>query len=152
MLLAQATGTMSGYVKDSSGGVVPQAKVTATLVQRGTTFIAETNAEGFYNLPALDPGEYTLAVEKQGFQRNLQTGLTLTVGQNLRVDASLTVGQLAQEVKVTGQAPLVDTTSGNGLQPGRRSSNCGPAAGRPQRDEPVACLFRASWVCALPSP
>jgi Carboxypeptidase regulatory-like domain len=112
MLLAQATGTMSGYVKDSSGGVVPQAKVTATLVQRGTTFIAETNAEGFYNFPALDPGEYTLAVEKQGFQRNLQTGLTLTVGQNLRVDASLTVGQLAQEVKVTGQAPLVDTTSG----------------------------------------
>jgi hypothetical protein len=49
MLLAQATGTMSGYVKDSSGGVVPQAKVTATLVQRGTTFIVETNAEGFYN-------------------------------------------------------------------------------------------------------
>src|SRR5262252_899717 len=112
MLLAQATGTMSGYVKDSSGAVVPEAKVTATLVQRGTAFIAETNAEGFYNFPALDPGEYTLAVEKQGFQRNVQTGLTLTVGQNLRVDASLTVGQLAQEVKVTGQAPLVDTTSG----------------------------------------
>src|SRR6516164_4205460 len=101
MLLAQATGTMSGYVKDSSGGVVPQAKVTATLVQRGTAFVAETNAEGFYNFPALDPGEYTLEVEKQGFQRNLQTGLTLTVGQNLRVDASLTVGQLAQEVEVT---------------------------------------------------
>jgi len=112
MLLAQVTGTMSGYVKDSSGSVVPQAKVTATLVQRGTAFVAETNAEGFYNFPALDPGAYTLAVEKQGFQRNLQTGLTLTVGQNLRVDASLTVGQLAQEVEVTAQAPLVDTMSG----------------------------------------
>ena len=48
MLLAQVTGTMSGYVKDSSGSVVPQAKVTATLVQRGTAFVAETNAEGFY--------------------------------------------------------------------------------------------------------
>jgi hypothetical protein len=111
MLRAQTTGTMSGYVKDTSGGVVPQAKVTATLVQHGTTFLAQTNAEGFYNFPALDPGEYTLEVEKQGFQRNLLTGLTLTVGQNLRVDASLTVGQLTQEVSVTGQAPLVDTTS-----------------------------------------
>jgi len=108
---AQATGTMSGYVKDSSGGVVPHAQVIATLVQHGTTYRAETNDEGFYNFPALDPGEYTLAVEKQGFNRSVQTGLSLSVGQNLRVDATLAVGAVTQQVRVTAQAALVDTTS-----------------------------------------
>jgi len=112
ILRAQATGTMSGYVKDSSGANVPQAKVTATHVQHGTAFPTETNGEGFYSFPALDPGEYTLTVEKEGFQRSVQTSLTLTVGQNLRVDATLVVGTMTQEVSVTAQAPLVDTTSG----------------------------------------
>jgi len=110
-LCAQATGTMSGYVKDSSGGVVPNAKVTATLVQRGTTYPAETNDEGFYKLPALDPGNYTLTVEKEGFERSVQTGLSVSVQQNLRVDATLTVGAVTQQVRVTAQAALVDTTS-----------------------------------------
>jgi len=122
ILRAQATGTMSGYVKDASGALVPQAKVTATHVQHGTSFSAETNGEGFYNFPALDPGEYTLTVEKEGFERSVQTGLALSVGQNLRVDATLTVGTMTQEVSVTGQAPLVDTTSGtvSGLVDDRR--------------------------------
>jgi len=122
ILRAQATGTMTGYVKDASGALVPQAKVTATHVQHGTSYPAETNGEGFYNFPALDPGEYTLTVEKEGFERSVQTGLTLSVGQNLRVDATLVVGTMTQEVSVTGQAPLVDTTSGtvSGLVDDRR--------------------------------
>jgi hypothetical protein len=112
-LRAQATtGTISGYVKDSSGSIVPDAKVTATHVQHGTVYPTTTNTEGFYNFPALDPGDYTLAVEKQGFERSVRTGLKLSVGQNLRVDAALTVGTVTQEVNVTGQAALVDTTSG----------------------------------------
>ncbi|MGO8789916.1 MAG: carboxypeptidase regulatory-like domain-containing protein [Terriglobia bacterium] len=108
---AQATGTISGYVRDASGAVVPQAKVTATHVQHGTVYPANTNAEGFYNFPALDPGDYTVTVEKGGFERTVRTGLTLSVGQNLRVDAALTVGTVTQEVSVTAQAALVDTTS-----------------------------------------
>src|SRR6266404_979650 len=78
ILRAQATGTMSGYVKDSSGGVIPQARVTATHVQHGTAFPTETDREGFYSFPALDPGEYTVTIEKAGFQRSVQTGLRLT--------------------------------------------------------------------------
>src|SRR5215469_4526666 len=89
IVCAQATGTMSGYVKDSSGAVVPHAKVTATQVQRATTYSAESDDEGFYKLPALDPGGYTLIVEKHGFERMVQAGLSVSVGQNLRVDATL---------------------------------------------------------------
>lgn len=122
ILRAQATGTMSGYVRDSSGAVVPQVNVTVTQVQHNSVLHTQTNTEGFYNFPALDPGEYTLVVEKEGFQRTVQTGLALSVGQNLRVDATLTVGTVTQEVNVTGQAPLVDTTSGtvSGLVDDRR--------------------------------
>ena len=119
---AQATGTISGYVRDASGAVVPEAKVTATHVQHGTVYPANTNAEGFYSFPALDPGDYTVTVEKEGFQRTVQSGLSLSVGQNLRVDAALTVGTVTQEVNVTAAAPLVDTTSGtvSGLVDDRR--------------------------------
>ena len=122
MLHAQATGTMSGYVKDPSGGVVAQAKITATLVERGTTFTTQTNSEGFYNFPALDPGTYTLTVERSGFERYTQEGLSLTVRQNLRADAVLVVGSVTQKVTVTAAAPLVDTTSAtvSGLVDDRR--------------------------------
>ena len=121
-LRAQATGTMSGYVKDASGAVVPQAKVTATLVERGTTFTTQTNVEGFYNFPELAPGTYTLSVETPGFRRYTQEGLVLTVRQNLRVDATLAVGSVSQKMTVTGEAPLVDTTSAtvSGLVDDRR--------------------------------
>jgi hypothetical protein len=121
-LLAQATGTMSGFVKDPSGAFIPQASVTATLESRHASFKAETNEGGFYNLPALGPGIYTLMVEKPGFERYSQSALDLTVGQNLRVDAVLQVGAVSQQVNVTGQAALVDTSSGtiSGLVDDRR--------------------------------
>lgn len=122
MLCAQATGTMSGFVKDPSGAFVPQAKVTATLVERSTTFTAEANVEGFYRFPALPPGTYMLTVEKSGFNRNVQTGLVLTVSQNLRVDTTLQLGEVTQAVNVKAEAPLVDTSSGtvSGLVDDRR--------------------------------
>lgn len=121
-LYAQANGTMSGYVRDASGSAVPGAKVTATLLERGTSSVTETDIEGFYNFTALEPGAYTLTVEKAGFRRYEQQGLTLTVRQNLRVDAQVVVGTLAQTVTVTSQVPIVDTTSGtvSGLVDDRR--------------------------------
>ena len=122
ILRAQVTGTMSGFVKDPTGAAVPQAKVTATLVERATTFTSQTNDEGFYNFPTLQPGTYTLNVESAGFNRYAQEGLVLTVRQNLRVDATLTVGSVTQKVAVTAAAPLVDTTSAtvSGLVDDRR--------------------------------
>ena len=53
---------------------------------------APANSEGFYQLLALPSGTYDVTVEAQGFQRQTQTGLALTVNQNLRVDATLQVG------------------------------------------------------------
>jgi hypothetical protein len=110
-LHAQVTGTISGYVTDPSGAAVPQVKVTATLVQQNVTRTTESNAEGFYNFPALLPGTYTLTAEKSAFQRLTQTDVVLTVNQNVRLDMALQLGAITQTVTVTGEAPLVDTRS-----------------------------------------
>jgi hypothetical protein len=121
-LRGQVTGTLSGYVKDPSGAVIVAAKVTATQAEREISTVTQTNDEGFYNFPALEPGTYTLVVESPGFKRHTQEGLVLTLRQNLRVDAALVMGSLAQGVTVTAAAPLVDTSSAtvSGLVDDRR--------------------------------
>lgn len=111
LLHAQATGTISGFVKDPSGAVVPGAKVTTVQTERGISTHTVTNGQGFYNFPALEPGTYTITVEAPGFERHIQAGLTLTVSQNLRVDAALQLGAVTGAVTVTSATPLVDTTS-----------------------------------------
>jgi hypothetical protein len=111
LLLAQVTGTINGFVADPSGAMVPDAQVTATLVERDISMSTITSAEGFYRFPALEPGTYRITVVKTGFSRYVQAGLTLTVNQNLRVDAALQVATVAGTVTVTAAAPLVDSTS-----------------------------------------
>ena len=79
LLRAQSTGTISGFVTDASGAPVPSASVTALLVEQQVRRTSQTGTDGFFNFTALLPGEYTLIVEKQGFQRLSQTGAVLTV-------------------------------------------------------------------------
>jgi hypothetical protein len=122
LLVAQSTGTISGFVTDPSGSAVPGAKITATLTGQNIQRTVESDADGSYVLNALPPGEYSLSAEKTGFERTLITQATLTVNQNLRADFKLQVGQISEAVTVTGQAPLVDTRSGtlSGLVDDRR--------------------------------
>jgi hypothetical protein len=121
-LRAQVTGTISGYVTDPSGAAIPGAKVTATSVEQNVTRTAESNAEGFYNFPAMVPGTYTVSTEKSGFEVLTTTGVVVTVNQNVRLDLPLRLGSTTQEVTVTGAPPLVDTRSAtiSGLVDDRR--------------------------------
>jgi hypothetical protein len=112
LVVGQATGTISGFVMDPSGTPVPGSRVTATQVEHDMRRSVETNAEGFYTFNALPPGVYSVQGEKTGFDRLVRTGAVLEVNQNLRVDLALRLGQVSQEVTVSGQAPLVDTRSG----------------------------------------
>ena len=111
ILRSQTTGTLSGFVADPSGAGVPNATVTATLVSRNMSHTVESNAEGFYNFAALQPGAYSVTVEKTGFERLTQTGVDLSVNQNVRLDLPLRLGTTTQAVTVTAEAPLVDTRS-----------------------------------------
>ncbi len=111
IVFGQVTGNISGYVTDPSGSAIPQARVTATLVEQNTSYTAESNGEGFYNFPTLLSGTYTVTAEKSGFQRLTKTDVILTVNQNVRLDMKLALGQVTQSVTITGAAPLVDTSS-----------------------------------------
>jgi hypothetical protein len=119
---AQSTGTISGFVHDPSGAAVQGASVTAVMTEQNSTRKASTDATGFYNFPSMLPGQYTLTFNAPGFKEQEHSGVQLTVSQNVRVDAQLTVGAATTKVSVTAAAPLVDTTSNtiSGLVTGRR--------------------------------
>ena len=110
-LQAQVTGSISGYVKDQTGAAVPGAKVTATLVSQNVSTSSEANSEGFYQITAVQPGLYTVTVEKTGFQKLTHTNVTVNVNQPVRLDMALALGRVTQAVEVSAAPPLVNTTS-----------------------------------------
>ncbi len=105
------TGTILGTVKDTSDAVVPGATVTAQNVETGTSRVISTDGTGAYRLAALPVGHYDLRVERNGFKPTTQKGLVLDVGEEVVLNFTLDVGGTSQEVVVTGEAPLVNTTT-----------------------------------------
>ncbi len=105
------TGTVQGIVKDTSGAVIPGAKVTVINLGTRISTTFETEVDGSYVVPYLIPGTYEVTVEKEGFKKNSQTGIVLQVDQKLRVDFTLEIGEITESVTVTSLAPLVKTES-----------------------------------------
>ncbi|MBY0503344.1 MAG: carboxypeptidase regulatory-like domain-containing protein [Bryobacteraceae bacterium] len=107
--LCAQNASVSGRVTDSSGAVVPAAKVTARNPASGAAFSADTSTEGYYSLPALPPGRYDLEVVKTGFVTIKQTGLELAVQQGARLDFVLKLGAVAETVEVNAQALVLES-------------------------------------------
>jgi hypothetical protein len=110
-LRAQTTGTILGQVIDPTNAGVSSASVEAENLGTHLTRKVATSAEGAYLLPSLPPGAYKVTVSAQGFKTFSQSGITLEVGQNARVDANLQVGSINESVSVTAEALSVDTQS-----------------------------------------
>ncbi len=121
---AQDQATLVGTVTDPSGAAIPGAKVTVTKPDVGFTRDLVTNSAGDYTAAKIPIGDYVITAQASGFQRLVRTGVTLQVGQTLRVDLQMTVGQVSQEVTVSGSAVKVETenatvsdvVSGNQIQ------------------------------------
>jgi len=105
------TGTVLGIVTDSTGAILPGVEVTANNVDTGQTRLAITGDEGRYRISLLDPGSYEVRAELTGFQTAVRRGLNVSVGQEILINLTLEVGAISQEVVVTGEAPLINTTS-----------------------------------------
>src|SRR5437016_2513464 len=105
------TGTILGTVKDASGALVPGAAVTAQNLETGTSRSTLTNETGAYPLAALPVGRYDLRVELAGFKATTQRGLVLSVGDETVLNFSLEVGTPSQELVVSSEAPIVNTTT-----------------------------------------
>ena len=112
LLHAQAltAGQISGQVLDPSRAAVPNATVTATNSATGAVRTAKTDTQGYFTLPDLPIGTYTVSAERQGFQRQTQTGVVLNVATTVRLDITLSLGAVSQQVVVTSQAPVINKT------------------------------------------
>src|ERR1700675_4582056 len=100
---AQDTGYISGTVTDKSGAAVVDAEVVITSTGQNLTRNTTTNSDGAYVGSALPAGTYDIAVSAAGFQKFEFKGVVLDVAQKLRVDVSMTVGAMNQEIVVTGE-------------------------------------------------
>ncbi|MEZ5352530.1 MAG: carboxypeptidase-like regulatory domain-containing protein [Bryobacteraceae bacterium] len=107
--LAQSSGTIQGVVSDNSGAVIPGASVVVTNVDTGVTNTSTTNAIGFYTVPALNPGRYTVNCTAQGFAPKEFSDLRLEVQQTARVDCGLNVGTVAETIEVSAAAQLIQS-------------------------------------------
>lgn len=107
----EARGNMVGKVTDASKGVIPGASVTITNVAMGTTVSVLTNEAGFFQALYLIPGTYRIVVEVPGFKKYIHDGITLRVNDTLDLSVSLETGGVEEAVTVTGESPILDTTS-----------------------------------------
>lgn len=111
----QETATLTGVVRDASGGLLPGAMILVTNVRTNIRVETTANDQGAYTIPSLRPGEYTVTVEAPGFTKVLRSGITLQVAQVARVDVTLEAGQISETVEVAGGASLLETqTSSRG--------------------------------------
>ncbi len=105
---AQVSGaTLSGTITDAQGGAVADAKVSVKSLATGVVSETATNSTGAYTVPNLPPADYEVSVTAPGFSTTISR-VTLSVGAKQEMDLMLTVGQVQQEVQVTGAAPQVE--------------------------------------------
>src|SRR5450759_961667 len=101
--------TLLGTVTDSSGAIVPNAKVTITEVNTGINRSGQTNESGNYTFPDMPPGQYSVTVEVSGFKKETRKDIALTVNSSTRIDVQLTPGNVTETVEVTGAPALLQT-------------------------------------------
>jgi Carboxypeptidase regulatory-like domain len=101
---------VTGVVKDSSGGVIPGATVTARNVETGLSRVAVSDAQGEYRLPSLPPGRYAITSELSGFSTETHPDIVLIIDQTAILNFALKPATISETVTVTGESPIVDVS------------------------------------------
>jgi hypothetical protein len=104
------TGNIEGRVLDPNGAAIPNAAVTATNQQTGLIKSVNTDDEGQYRLILLPPGTYNVQTTAQGFAPSDLNGVVVTVGGKTPLEIKVGLGGVVNQVEVTGEAPIVETT------------------------------------------
>jgi outer membrane receptor protein involved in Fe transport len=111
-LLAQSqatTGVISGFVSDANGGALPGASVAVKNLNTNFEQTVATDPQGRFRVGLLPLGPYRVTVTLQGFRTLVREGLTLEVGATINLSLQLELATVTQEVKVTAQAPVIET-------------------------------------------
>ncbi len=109
--VAQSTANLSGIITDSSGAIIPDAKVVCKNSHTGLTYNATTNSEGLFRFPDLPIGVYELTVSHSGFATSTQQNIELSTGQSVYLPLQLTIGRVSQSVTVTETSQEIQPTS-----------------------------------------
>ncbi len=124
-------GSISGTVKDASGAAIAGAEVILTSTATGAKETFTTDQNGLYTFLNVNPGQYSVDVDKTGFKRFKQASIDVQVQQTVRIDANLEVGAESQTVEVTAQTPLIQTDNASlGQVIDERKTNETPLNGR----------------------
>ena len=105
------SGTILGTVTDSSGSVIPNAKVTIVNEGTGLTRTVQSDSNGEFTAPQLPTGHYTVIAELTGFKTMTLSNIELGVDQRARIDLKLEVGAMTESVSVEATSPLIQTSS-----------------------------------------
>src|ERR1700678_954156 len=106
---AAPVGAIKGFVRDSTGAIVPNASVTLTNENTGVQEKTVTDSAGLYQFLELNPATYKVSAAVTGFRTTEVKGLTLLVDQVVSLDLKLEVGDVTQAVEVSGTVELLQT-------------------------------------------
>jgi hypothetical protein len=104
-------GTITGRVTDTSGAVIPGARIHALNKETGVVASTQTNAAGSFNIPFLLPGMYRLSAESTGFKQIVHDSVGVRVADTVEVNLEMQIGTVSESVEVTAEAPPLDTAS-----------------------------------------
>jgi hypothetical protein len=104
------TATVSGLVTDRTAAAVSGAEVRLQSVERGTVTTTTTNNAGIYVFPSVQPGQYQISIQKEGFKQVDLLGLVVNVQDHIEQNFRLEVGSVAESVTVEAAASMINTT------------------------------------------
>ena len=110
-VFSQTTSGLTGTVTDLSGATMPGAKVTLTSAETGAQRESTSNEAGTYEFTALQPGNYTLTFQKEGFAQVTSAAIRLEVNQVARLDVSMHPGAVNENIQVTAAAALLESSN-----------------------------------------
>src|SRR5262245_3090565 len=105
----QETGSIGGQVTDQTSAAVPGAKISIKNQGTNAAFEVTTSSDGFYQFPQLAPGDYSITGTASGFRTLVRTAINVRVNDRLRLDLTLQLGAVSEQVTVTAGALLLQT-------------------------------------------
>jgi hypothetical protein len=108
---AQVTATISGKVEDATGAGVDATTVSVKSLETGAVRTVKTDSTGNYSIVSLPLGLQEVKAEKTGFKSVVRTGVKLDVGEDAVVDLRLEIGELSQQVTISEEVPIVNTST-----------------------------------------
>lgn len=113
----QTSASLSGTVQDSNGAALSGAKVTVSNPAKNLQIEAKTGSDGTFSFPVLQPGDYTITVEAQGFKKVVKTGIIINASDRQSTGViSMEIGQIGDTVEVTADAAQLQIKTESGEQ------------------------------------